>query len=181
MPKGSEGIPLRLLVRADGVMLLRNALMQTDPDTATEPILFPDDHEFTQEWLLEHTADGVASVDREAIVLTFGNGRAVYEIERDRMERTRPVTADEAAALGKAEGAEHTFRLSTGYWGRLVESDVWSPPPQDPYVLDLKGFHDAAAPDPDSAHVDTFGVCPVCRDTRSAAKHAALNPTPAEG
>ena len=64
---------------------------------------FPPLHEFSLDWLLEQTGRGFVSMSADEITLTLANGRAVYTIDRSRME----------SSDGK--------RLSHGYWGVLKE------------------------------------------------------------
>lgn len=118
MPKGAEGIPLRLLKRRDGVLLLRNAVMQTSPSEATEPLVFPAMHEFSMDWLMEHTADGTVKMTDTHIQMLLGNGVAVYKIRRDLMEM------------------EDGRKLSTGYWGELTDASYNEPPELDMSVYE---------------------------------------------
>ena len=68
---------------------------------------FPPRHEFSLDWLLEQNGRGFVTVTPDTIVLELTNGRAVYEIDRARME--------------DADG----LKLSTGYWGVLKESEIY--------------------------------------------------------
>lgn len=79
---------------------------------------FPPRHEFSVEWLLE---SGVAQMDEVAITVTLANGTATYEIDRGAMEET----------YEDDDGETKTRRLSTGYWGNLVDAEVHEAPPVD--------------------------------------------------
>ena len=180
MPKSNEAISLRLEKRQDGTLVLRNALSQTDPATATEPIVWPKMHEFSQDWLLENMA--VLDMDSNEIRLYLANASATYKIRRDLMQQTLPITDDSlvkvfgangtpnreanakefAKVVGKKPGEQHTFQLATGYWGELTESDVWTPEPVDPRAYEVREAHDAGR----AGHEGLSGECDACNAVR---------------
>lgn len=175
MPKDEthrESKSLGLIYRPDGVLVLRNHVMSTSQAEAKAvgvPLEFPPTHEFSPDFLLEHTMDDTVKVSPTHIVLTLGNGRAVYRIRRDWMHEDGVIETEQVAkATGKAVGDPHTFQLSTGYWGELEEAEYFDADPVADDVYEAKTLHA-------EKHGDAlFSECEKCAPVRDEAKSKVL-------